>query len=174
MNVKDETLENTKKWLGILLEKAPDAYFLSDVKGRFIDANKAAEEIIGYEKKELVGKLMIGKNILPKDQIPKVIKRLAQHALGKSVKAEELELLRKDGKRRSIEVTGNILRLKDKILVLGIVRDITERKRIENELKRKNEALEKFRKMIVGRELKMIELKNKIKKLEEQLEKNNS
>ncbi len=169
MSAKSKELEDAKKWLVILLEKATDAYFLSDLKGNFIDANKAAEEIIGYKKEELIGKNMLEINILPKDQIPKAIKRLAQHALGKSVTAEEFQLIKKDGSRASIEITGNILRLKDQALILGIFRNITKRKQKEKELIEINEQLKKFEKVAVGRELKMIELKKRIKELEEKL-----
>lgn len=48
-----------------------------------------------------------------------------------------------------------------------IAKDITERKKTEEDLKRKMEELEGFNKIAVGRELKMIELKEKIKALEE-------
>lgn len=58
--------------------------------------------------------------------------------------------------------------------VLFLSRDITnekligqERKKSEEELKQKNEELEAFNKIAVGRELKMVELKEKIKELEE-------
>ena len=174
MSTKNEELKSAKKWLEILLEEAPDAYFLSNLKGDFLGANKAAEEMIGYTKKELIGKNMLKANILPKDQIPRVIRRLAQHVMGKSIGAEELDLIRKDGKRISIEITGNILRLKGGMLVVGIARNITERKRIEKELKDRNEDLEKFKKIAVGRELEMVKLKEKIKELEKQLKESRS
>lgn len=169
MTSKNNGLEEAKKWLEILLEDAPDAYFLSTLTGTFLCANKIAEEIIGYKREELIGKNMLKINILPKDQIPRAAKRLAQHALGKSVGAEELQLRRKNGSRVQIEVSGNIIKIKGRLLVLGIVRDITKRKQMEEELRVRNEELEKFKKIAVGRELRMIELKNKIKQLEEVL-----
>ena len=55
--------------------------------------------------------------------------------------------------------------------LIHVVRDITERKRIEEELKKKIDDLEKFYDMAVGRELKMKELKNEIKKLTAELSK---
>ncbi|MEM3499844.1 MAG: PAS domain S-box protein [Candidatus Bilamarchaeaceae archaeon] len=169
MTSKSNELEEAKKWLSILLEDAPDAFFLSTVTGTFLAANKAAENMIGYKREELIGKNMLAVNILPKDQIPVAAKRLAQHALGKSVGAEELQIVRKDGRRVQIEVTGNIIKIKGHLLVLGIVRDITERKRMEEELKKKNEELEKFYRIAVGREFQLINYKKKIKELEEKL-----
>jgi hypothetical protein len=47
--------------------------------------------------------------------------------------------------------------------------DITERKQAETELKEKNEALKRFNKLAVGRELRMIELKKEINVLLEDL-----
>lgn len=169
MTKKNKELEEAKKWLKMLLEEAPDAFFLSDLKGVFIAANKAAEKIIGYERKELIGKSMLQVNILPKEQIPIAMKRIAQHALGKPVTAGELELIRKDGSRVSIEITGNVLKLEGQIFILGIVRDITERKQTEKEIKERKELLERFRKIATGREIKMIELKNRIQELEKKL-----
>ncbi|MFH1173619.1 MAG: PAS domain-containing protein [archaeon] len=60
---------------------------------------------------------------------------------------------------------------KGKIVVQATVRDITEMKKAEQTLRAKNEELERFNKLTVGRELKMVELKNKIAALEEQLHK---
>lgn len=41
----EQELKNSEERLRILFEFAPDAYYLNDLKGRFIDGNKAAEEI---------------------------------------------------------------------------------------------------------------------------------
>lgn len=168
----EKRLKESQDLFKVAFENAPDAYFLNDPKGVFIDSNAAAEKIMGYKKEELIGKNMLEVNILPKNQIPKVIKRLAKHALGISVGAEEIELLRKGGERVLVEVTGNIVKFKGKVLVLGIARDITERKKIEQKMKKKNEELEKFNKIAVGREMKMIELKKEIQKLKKILKKN--
>lgn len=167
----EEELTSSEERLKILFNQAPDAYFLSDLRGNFLDGNKAAEKLIGYKKEELIGKNMLKLKLLPLDQLPKATKRLAEHALGKATKPGEFTLFRKDGNRVPVEISGSIVRIKGKILVLGIVRDISERKKAEEELKKKNKELERFNTMAVKRELRMVELKKKIKETEKQLDK---
>lgn len=165
----EEDLRESEERFKIIFEHAPDAYFLSDLKGIFIDGNKAAEEMLGYKKEELIGKSMLKLNLVSLDQVPEIAKRLVQHALGKPTKPGEFILNRKDGTKIPTEISGAMVKIKGKRVILGIVRDIAERKKTEEELKNKNLELEKFNKLSVGREIKMIELKNKIKELEEKL-----
>jgi len=167
---KEKTgLKNSAERLRTLLENAPDGYFLSTLSGIFLDGNKAAEKLIGYERKELIGKSMLKLKLVDLSQMPKIAKRLAEHALGRPAAYDEFFLNRKDGTKIIVETSGIVVNLEGEKLVLGIVRDITDRKKTEQELKEKNEELEKFKEMTIGRELKLIELKNKVKELEEKL-----
>jgi len=52
---------------------------------------------------------------------------------------------------------------------MSMVQDITERKRAEDALRKRNEELERFERVVVGRELRMKELKDRIAELEEAL-----
>lgn len=169
----EEELKNSEERLKVIFEHAPDAYFLYNLKGNLIDGNKAAEELIGYKKEELIGKNIMRSGLLSLDQIPKVVRLLAEHVLGKATGPNEFVLIRKDRTRVSTEIMATLVKVKGKNLVLGIARDITERKKTEEELKKKNEELERFNKLAVGREIKMIELKKKIKELQEKLNRRN-
>ena len=55
------------------------------------------------------------------------------------------------------------------VAVLCVTRDITERKKVDNKLKVKVDELKRFNKLAVGRELRMIELKKRVKELENEL-----
>ena len=167
----EEELKNSEERFKILFEYAPDAYFLSDLKGTFLDGNIAAEKLIGYKKKEIIGKSMLKLKLLSLNQIPKAAKRLALHALGESTEPGEFVLNKKDRSQVFVEISGTPVKIKGKTVVLGIARDITERKKAEEELKKKNEDLEKFQKLVLGREFKMVELKRRIKELEQEKEK---
>ena len=166
----ERSLEESEERFKILFEFAPEAYFLSNLNGVFIDGNQAAEKILGYKKQELIGKNMLKLNLVSADQIPEIIKRLAQHVTGKPTIAGEFILNRKDGTKVATNILGAIVKIRGKMIILGIVRDITERKKKEEELRSKNLELEKFNKLSVGREIRMIELKKRIIELEKKLE----
>jgi hypothetical protein len=53
--------------------------------------------------------------------------------------------------------------------IMGFFHDTTQRKKVEEDLNKKMTELERFNKLTVGRELKMVELKNRIKELEGKL-----
>lgn len=52
----EESLKESEDRFRQLFEYAPDAYYLNDLEGNFIDGNKAAEDLTGYKRKELIGK----------------------------------------------------------------------------------------------------------------------
>ena len=141
----EEELKSSEERLKILFEFAPDAYFLNDLKGTFIDGNRAAEELTGYKRKELIGKDFLKLKLLPAEQIPKALAGLAKTALGQPTGPEEYILNRKDGTQVAVEIKAFLVKIKGKSVVLGITRDITERKRAEEELKASEE---KYRELV--------------------------
>jgi len=138
----EEELRNSEERLSILFERAPDAYYLSDLKGNFIDGNKAAEKLTGYAKSELIGKSFIGLKLLPRNEVLKAAKLLAMSALGKSTGPDELVLNRKDGTQVPVEIRTHPIRIKDKPVVLGIARDITTRKKDEQAIEESQQKFE--------------------------------
>jgi len=137
----DEALKSSEERLKILFEFAPDAYYLNDLKGNFIDGNKAAEEITGYERDELIGKSFLKLKLLPPGQTPKAAALLAKNVLGQSTGPGEFTLNRKDGTQVQVEIRTFPVKIEGKTLVLGIARDITERKRVEEEMRAKDSAI---------------------------------
>ena len=140
----EEELKSSEERLKILFEFAPDAVYLSDLKGTFIDGNKAAEELIGYTKEKLIGKSFLKLALLPLSQIPKAATLLARNALGKPTGPDQLILNRKDGKQVAVEINTYPLKMEGRSLVLAIARDITQRKKAEDKLKEYQEHLEEL------------------------------
>jgi len=131
----EEELKNSEERLKILFDYAPDACYISDLKGNFIDGNKAAERLTGYKKEELIGKSFLKLNLLSLADIPKAAKALTKNIMGKPTGPDEFVLNRKDNSKVTVEISTYPVKIKGKILVLGIARDITARKQTEEEIK---------------------------------------
>ena len=135
-------IKNSEQRLKKLFEFAPEAYYLHDLKGTFIDGNKAAADLLGQDKEKLIGRSFLKVKLLRKDQITKAAANLSKNILGKSTGPDEFVLYRKDGSEISVEAITQPIKIDGKRLVIGAVRDISERKRIENELREHKEQLE--------------------------------
>ena len=138
----EEEMKSSEERLKVLFEFAPDAYYLSDLKGTFLDGNKAAEELIGYKKEEVIGKSYLKLKLLPPKQIPKAASLLVKNARGQATGPDEFDLIRKDGTQVSVEIRTFPVKIEGKTVVLGIAHDITERKKTRQVLK---ESEGKFR-----------------------------
>jgi PAS domain S-box-containing protein len=135
-------LKLSEERLKLLFENAPDAYYLNDLKGNFLDGNKAAEEMTGYSRNELIGNSFLSLNVLPRNQILKAAKLLALNAIGRPTGPDEFILNRKNGTQISVEIRTHPLKIQGKKLVLGIARDISERRGAEEKLRETQEKYE--------------------------------
>ena len=139
---QEEKLQDSEEYLKMLFEYAPDAYYINDLKGNFIDGNLAAEKLTGYKKEELIGKSFIKFKILSLVDVPKAIALLSKSIRGLPTGPDEFVLNRKDNSEITVDISTYPVKSKGRILVLGIARDITERKQAEKDLA---ESEEKYR-----------------------------
>ena len=137
----EEKLRESEGNLKTYLESAPDGVYLNDLKGTFLYGNKKAEEITGYKREELVGKNFLKLNLLPAKYLAKAGKLLALSAMGRPTGPDELELIRRDGSRIWTEISTTPIKQQGKVVVIGFVRDITERKRMEHNLRERIKEL---------------------------------
>ena len=124
----EEELRDSEEHLKILFDYAPDAYYISDLKGNFIDGNKVAERLTGYKKEELIGKSFLKLKLLSLANISKAAKTLAKNIIGKPTGPDEFILNRKDNSKVTVEISTYPVKIKGRTLILGIARDITEYK----------------------------------------------
>jgi len=137
------SLENiSEKKFETIFEYAPDAIYISDQTGNFIDGNQAAEILTGYKREELIGKSFLKLKLLSPNEIIRAAKLLALNLLGQSTGPDEFTLMRKDGKKSEIEIRTYPLETDGHKQILGIARDISERKKSEEKIK---ESEEKYR-----------------------------
>jgi PAS domain S-box-containing protein len=136
-----------------LLEAAPDAMVVVNQEGEIVLLNVQAEKQFGYRRHELVGQKV--KNIIPEGFAERLIAdgtRTAAEAVAQQIGTGiELSGRRKDGSDFPIEIMLSPLESSEGILVTAAIRDITERKKSEQqlvktvrELKRSNDELQQF------------------------------
>jgi len=97
--------------LKILFESAPDAYYLHDLKGTFLDGNQAAEELTGYLREELIEESFLKLKLLSPSQIPRAAALLAKSALGEDTGREEFVFNRKGGGQVTLELSAHPVKI---------------------------------------------------------------
>ncbi len=147
-----ESKESGAKYRG-LLEAAPDAMVVVNQGGEIVLLNLQAEKQFGYHRDELLGQKV--KRIIPEGFAERLIAdalRSTADALAQQIDTGiELTGRRKDGSEFPIEIMLSPLQSAEGVLVTAAIRDITERKRSEEqlvkmvgELKRSNDELQQF------------------------------
>jgi len=111
-----------------VIELSPDAFFHTDLNARFTDINRAGCRMLGYDRNELVGKTLF--DVIPAEDAPRLEAARTELRKQGEVVRREWTLIRKDGTFVPVEVSSNIL---PDGRWQAFVRDISERKRIEDE-----------------------------------------
>jgi len=137
----EEKLRASEERFKYFIENAPEPIWVQDVNGIFLDGNKRVEELTGYKREELIGKNMLETNLIPSEYIPIAMEMFKLDKLGEISGPNELKLRRKDGSLVSVEASIIPVEWEGKLNIIGVGRDITERKRAEKELIRLSSAV---------------------------------
>jgi PAS domain S-box-containing protein len=125
-----------------LAEQSPNMIFIHQ-KGRLVYVNSRCEEIIGYSKEEFLSPEFDLKTIIAPEYHKAVSENLAKHDRGEEIAPKEYALLTKSGKRIEYILSTRLIPYKGENAILGVVTDITQRKRAEQELLQDFDLLEK-------------------------------
>jgi PAS domain S-box-containing protein len=137
----EESLKESEEKYRMLVENANDAIFLADAEtGNIIDANKKAEDLVGRELEEIMG--MHQSELHPAGEAENY-RKIFEESLrtGKRV-FEDLFVLHKDGRRIPVEISSSVVEVRGKRFNQGIFRDVSERKKAEEDLRLLNKAVE--------------------------------
>ena len=128
-----------------ITDAAKDAIVLIDHEGRISFWNRAAERIFGYASHEAIGSELHALLAPQRYQRPYQESFLKFRASGLDSTAGrtlELRAVHKEGTEFPVEISLSALQLKGNWHAVGLLRDITRRKRSEEELRRHREQLE--------------------------------
>jgi two-component system, cell cycle sensor histidine kinase and response regulator CckA len=127
-----------------LLEAIPDAIVAVDGAGTILQVNSQAEQLFGYNRDELIGQKV-------EMLVPATRREAHERHRDDFVRAPRVRRMgagldlyarRKDGSEFPVEISLSPVPVKNGSLILSAIRDISDRKRIEEDLRRAHEALE--------------------------------
>jgi PAS domain S-box-containing protein/putative nucleotidyltransferase with HDIG domain len=133
----EKTLHHGEERYRSILDNIEDGYYEVDIKGNFTFFNNSMCQILGYPQEEMMG--MNNRQFTDKENQKKLFKTFNKvYRTGESTKEFDWQVIRKDGTERFIEVSVSLQKNPSgqPIGFHGIARDITDRKKVEESLKK--------------------------------------
>ena len=129
----EKTLEDSRLMYRMLMEEAGDAIFILNTNtGKFINANKQAEILIGRKKEKIV-KMQL-EDLFSGESAEQCIRLKEGSSSHTNEIIEDIYLLHDRGKEIPVTVTVSQAKLSDKTILQYVFRDITQRKQMEIQL----------------------------------------
>lgn len=167
-NFADIALRESEEKYRDILDNAADLIQSVTPDGKFLYVNNAWKKALEYNDEE-ASKINLADIIHPdyKDYYMENFKKLMS---GKKLGNIELAFLTKDGKKIFVEGTSTCKFEEGKpVSTRAIFRDVTEKKELFKQLETRLSELEKFHKFTIDREMRLVELKKRVRELEKKL-----
>jgi PAS domain S-box-containing protein len=167
---KKETVATMQK-IDAMSQAVSDAMVMIDGQGKVLFWNQAAEKLFGYTVAEAMGMDFHTLAVSPE------LREKAHAGLGHFAATGEgvvfgatieITAVNRNGETFPVDVNLSPFQLDKKWFAVGTVRDITERQQAATELRERMEEMERFSRLTIDRERKMIQLKEEINTLQEQ------
>jgi len=157
-DVSYEKLREIENRYRSIVEDSPDTIGIV-CDGKLVFVNKKGLEIFG----DVTG-IDVKETVFPEDR-ERVLDDIKSVISGEVLPPREYRLINKEGEVIEVEITRSKIEYKGKTAIQSIIRDISERKKRDNEIKKYIRELEILNNVAVERELRMIELKKEVNKL---------
>ncbi len=140
-------LQESEERYKALFERSLDCVFLVDLQGKFLDANRAALDLLGFTREEI--QTVSFESLLSQEEIPHAAQGFHEVLMqGFEQRRREYQVRRKDGSFRFMETQSSLIYRGGKpYAVQGIARDITDRKRADEETAKLQAQLHQANKM---------------------------
>ncbi|PIQ74991.1 MAG: hypothetical protein COV84_03550 [Candidatus Portnoybacteria bacterium CG11_big_fil_rev_8_21_14_0_20_40_15] len=178
LNDTSEELEELERYIDELSSFLPLPFCIINPSGVILNINQAFSDLTGYNDLEIVGE-SASRLFQDKKEAEEMEKKILQGGL---IKGQAIVLLTKSKKPIDVGVSGSLRKDKEGNIIGYFLAfsDITELKKLQKDLEKKVEErtkqlkekideMERFNRLAVGREIKMVELKQEIENLRNQL-----
>ena len=136
-----QALQESEEKFRTVAEQSPNMIFINK-GGRVVYVNQKCEEMMGYKKEEFYAPEFNFLSLIAPESLETVKSSFSRHGAGEEVAPYEYSLINKEGKKIEAIITTKLVNFEGGQAILGIVTDISDRKRHENELKEKDKTLE--------------------------------
>lgn len=160
--MKDKKLKEIEERYRTLVENSPDAIG-AVCDGRIVFINDKGLEMFGYTRDEIMG-MDVAKTVSTEDR-ERVLNDIKIVISDGHIPPKEYKLLKKNGEVFNVEITRSKIEYEGKPAIQSTIRDISERKKRDNEMREYIRELEILNKVAIDRELLMIELKKEVNNL---------
>jgi len=134
-----EALRRSEESFRKIFDHSNDAIFVVDpADERIVDVNNRACQMLGYDCDEVHALRLTDIHPDDIDALRAFGRKVAEEGAGWTI---ELSSVTKSGERVPAEMSASMIRLGDRDYLIALVRDISERKRVEEELRRANERM---------------------------------
>jgi PAS domain S-box-containing protein len=127
----EKALSESEEKYRALMNNASEGILLTDVEGNLLEANKKMLELLDYSLEELLKKQFF--QLIPQEEGDRARVAFRDLLLLESVTVDDSSLLRQDWKIIPVDITAGLVRYAGKTVVQAICKDISERKKMEEE-----------------------------------------
>ncbi|MBW2575428.1 MAG: response regulator [Deltaproteobacteria bacterium] len=129
----EEALRESEERFRMLFQNSTDGIIVADPgTGKFIYVNPAICKTLGYTEEELTQMSVV--DIHPKNSLEHVVSGFEAQARGEKLLAMNIPCLKKDGTIIYMDIKASMVKMGEKHSIMGVFRDITERKHLEAKL----------------------------------------
>jgi PAS domain S-box-containing protein len=119
----------------LIFNDSPYLLYIFKLDGTIVDCNKNAEEWVGYDRSELIGKNYLQLSEIPSELLPKMRGRLKRIGEGEIPEPFDMQIFKNDGSLAWINSYISFFKLENEQYFLAIIQDITEKKKLSKSYK---------------------------------------
>ncbi len=126
----EEVLRESEEKFRNLADQSPNMIFIN-TGGKVVYANRMCEEVMGYSREEFYAPGFSFFSIMAPESMDTISASFSRHSLGEDVAPYEYSLVTRGGRRLEVLIASKLIRYEGQSAILGIITDISARKRTE-------------------------------------------